>query len=154
MFSYNQNNCPSYNLVNLTSPLLASFSVCNPEKGNAIEKSVHINSCKPFHAMQVAQVAVWTVEDEEVVDRKELRLQGEELSVHQSNKLRKCLEKWSKVLSDKAGMTEVVCHDICTGHAPPVRSVPHQIPERWTEQVREELLALVELGILVSSSSQ
>ena len=48
------------------------------KKGNAIG----INSCKPFHAMQVARVAVWAVEDEEVVDRKELRLQGEELSVY------------------------------------------------------------------------
>ena len=60
--------------------------------GKAIGKRVHINSCKPFHAMQVAWVALWAVEDEEVLDRKELRLQGEELSVHQSDKLRKCLE--------------------------------------------------------------
>ena len=44
------------------------------------------------------------VEDEEVVDRKELRLQGEDLYVHQSDELRKCLEKWSEVLSDKPGM--------------------------------------------------
>jgi len=49
-------------------------------------------------------------------------------------------------MSDKPGMTEVVCHEIHTGGAPPVRSVPYQIPEKWKEQVREEILALVEQG--------
>ena len=48
------------------------------KNGNAMGKWVHINSCKPFHAMQVAGVAAWEVEEEEVADRKELRLQGEE----------------------------------------------------------------------------
>ena len=51
-------------------------------------------------------------------------------------------------------MTEAVCHDTCTGDVPLVQSVPYQIPKRWRGQVREELLALVEQGILVPLSSQ
>ena len=51
--------------------------------GKATGKRVHINSSKPFHAMQVVQVALWAVKEEKVVDRKELTLQGEELSAHQ-----------------------------------------------------------------------
>ena len=44
-------------------------------------------------------------------------------------------------------------HGIVTGDVPPMRAAPYQIPEKWREYVRKEIGTLMEMGVLVPSTS-
>ena len=123
-----------------------------PGKDIAKGKRVHINSCKPFYQSSAARVAVWAAEDRQLEESS--RLQGEEIPEEGRQQLDRVLERWKEpVLSDQPGTTDLVTHDIDTGDAPPVKSVPYQIPDRWKEPVRQELMTLKELGILLPTTS-
>ena len=115
-------------------------------------RRVHVNTCKSFQQTSINRVAVWAME-ESVVDEVESKLEGDELNEQQGKALDECLGKWQEVLTSVPGKTEVLLHDIKTGEAPPIRSVPYQIPDKWREQVREEISKLSDMGILVPSTS-
>ena len=95
----------------------------------------------PFQQASINRVAVWAIE-ESVVDEVESKFEADELNEQQRKTLDECLGKWQEVLINVPGKTEVLLHDIKTGEAPPIRSVPYQIPDKWREQVREEISKL------------
>ena len=108
-------------------------------------RRIHENTCKPFQQASINRVVVWAME-ESVVDVVESKLEGDELNEQQRKALDKCLGKWQDVLTNVPGKTEVLLHDIKTGEAPPICSVPYQIPDKWREQVREEISKLRDMG--------
>ena len=96
-------------------------------------KRVHINS---FHQVSAARVAVWAAEDKQLEEC--TRLEGGELPKEGQKQLDCVLERWKEpVLCDQPGTTDLVIHEIETGDAPPVKSVPYQIPDKWKEPVRQ-----------------
>ena len=116
------------------------------------KKRVHINTCKEFHQATINRVAVWAREDAEV-DGLRNKLEGGEINKKHKDELKKCLSRWSEVLTDKPGKTDILRHDIVTGDAPPVRSVPYQVPMKWKHKFREEIESLVAQDILRPSTS-
>ena len=116
------------------------------------KKRVHINTCKEFHQATINRVAVWAREDAEV-DGLRNKLEGGEISKKHEDELKKYLSRWSEVLTDKPGKTDILRHDIVTGDAPPMRSVPYQVPMKWKDKFREEIESLVAQGILRPSTS-
>ena len=125
----------------------------NPGKSskNSRDKRVHVNSCKPFVEASTHRVAVWATEDSQLEPLP--KLVGEELIATQLLELGAVLRKWNRVLSDTPGVTHLLEHDICTGDAPPSRSVPYVVPLEWQEAVKKELDLLKQLGFLVPSTS-
>ena len=62
-------------------------------------------------------------------------------------------EEFPEVFSDLPGKTDICQLSIKTKEAPPVSSPPYRIPDRMKEGVRQEVLKLVELGVVVPSYS-
>ena len=62
-------------------------------------------------------------------------------------------EEYPEVFSDLPGKTKVATLKIRTGEAEPVVSHPYRIPDRLKDGVRQEVLKLLELGIVVPSTS-
>ena len=52
------------------------------------------------------------------VDGLRNKLEGGEISKKQEDELKKCLSRWSEVLTDKPGKTDILRHDVVTGDAP------------------------------------
>ena len=61
--------------------------------------------------------------------------------------------EFPEVFSDLPGKTGVCMLNISTTGEQPISSPPYRIPDRLKEGVREEILKLVELGIVVPSQS-
>ena len=62
-------------------------------------------------------------------------------------------EEYPEVFSDLPGKTTACQMKIDTGEAAPRRSHPYRVPDRLKEGVRSEVNKLVELGIVVPSTS-
>ena len=122
--------------------------------GRGKAKVLHINNLKRFYereerVLRLALVAEDWSEDEIVgtklfgscpgFDEKEVvgRLKGE----------------FPEVFSDLPGKTDACMLEIDTGSAAPRGSHPYRVPDRLKEGVRSEVEELVELGIVVPSTS-
>ena len=57
------------------------------------------------------------------------------------------------MLSDTPGRTNLVCHNISTGDAPPVRLPPYRLAHKSQEVLREEIQTLLNQGIIRPSTS-
>ena len=57
------------------------------------------------------------------------------------------------VFSDLPGKTEVFKLVIRTREAPPISSGPYRIPDRMKEGVRQEVMKLLEMGVVIPSTS-
>ena len=61
--------------------------------------------------------------------------------------------RYKDVLSDTSGRTNLVCHNISTGDAPPVRLPPYRLAHKFQEVLREETQTLLNQGIIRPSTS-
>ena len=121
--------------------------------GKGRSKILHINNLKRYHPRgeEVLRLAV-VAEDWEGDEDTETILK-EECEEFDRNVINDLKEKFPEVFNDLPGKTKVVKLRIDTGDAEPVASHPHRIPDRLKEGVRNEILKLVELGIVTPSSS-
>ena len=71
----------------------------------------------------------------------------------QLRELQKFKERYKDVLSDTPGRTNLVCHNIPTGDAPPVRLPPYRLAHKSQEVLREEIQNLLNQGIIRPSTS-
>ena len=121
--------------------------------GKGRKKVLHINNLKKFQVreeevMRLAVVAEDFEEDEDVGTR--MRGRCEDFDLGQLEVLK---EEFPEVFSDLPGKTDICQLSIKTKEAPPISSPPYRIPDRMKEGVRQEVLKLVELGVVVPSHS-
>ena len=123
-------------------------------KGNGRVKVLHINNLKKFYpreerVLRLALVAEDWADDESVGTRLSGKFEGfKEEEIVQGLK-----EEFPEVFSDLPGKATVGQFEIDTGEAAPRRSHPYRVPDRLKEGVRAEVNKLVELGIVVPSTS-
>ena len=80
-------------------------------------------------------------------------LAGDALNTNEWEEMNKLLDKWNNVLRDTPGHTNVLLHNVDTGQAPPIGSMPYQLPEVWKQPVKEEIWELLRLKIINHSTS-
>ena len=122
--------------------------------GRGKSKLLHINNMKKFYereerVLRLALVAEDWSEDECV----ERRLSGSYDGFEEKVVVSDLKIEFPEVFSDLPGKAKVGCFKIETGDAEPRRSHPYRVPDRLKEGVRSEVNKLVELGIVVPSTS-
>ena len=123
-------------------------------KGNGRVKVLHINNMKRFYPrgeriLRLALVAEDCEEDECIGTKLFGKFDGFEEEVE----VQRLKEEFPEVFSDLPGKTSVCKLSIGTGEAPPRASHPYRIPNKLKEGVRQEIEKLVDLGIVVPSTS-
>ena len=126
----------------------------NLGKGKGRVKVLHINNLKRFYprveeVLRLALVAEDWSDDETVGTT----LKGSYEGFNEEAVVSQLKEEFPEVFSDLPGKTTVCQMKIDTGEAAPRRSHPYRVPDRLKEGVRAEVNKLVELGIVVPSTS-
>ena len=121
--------------------------------GKGRSKVLHINNLKRYYPRgeEVLRLTV-IAEDVEEEDGIGTRLHERDPELEDEVVEQLKLE-FPNVFSDLPGSTKVAKLEIKTGEAEPRASHPHRVPDRLKEGVRAEIEKLVELGIVVPSSS-
>ena len=126
----------------------------NLGKGKGRIKVLHINNLKKFYprveeVLRLALVAEDWADDEAVGTA----LKGSYEGFKEEVVIAELREEFPEVFSDLPGKTTVCQLKIDTGDAAPRRSHPYRVADRLKEGVRAEVNKLVELGIVVPSTS-
>ena len=121
--------------------------------GRGKAKTLHINNLKRYYereesVLRLALVAEDWAEDESVGTRLTGSCEG-----FDEEEVGKLKEEYPEVFSDLPGRTTVATLKINTGEAGSIASHPYRIPDRLKGGVKEELEKLIELGIVVPSTS-
>ena len=117
-------------------------------------KVLHVNNLKRYYprveeVLRLALVAKDWSEDEAVGTT----LKGSYEGFNEEAVVSQLKEEYPEVFSDLPGKTTAFQMRIDTGEAAPRRSHPYRVPDRLKEGVRSEVNKLVELGIVVPSTS-
>lgn len=79
---------------------------------------------------------------------------NEELTAKQKEQLTTLLKDYKTVLSNKPGKTSLIAHEIqMRRDVTPVRQRPYPIPQAKIEKVKEEVQAMIDLGVIEESNS-
>ena len=117
-------------------------------------KVLHINNLKRYHQRveEVLRLALVAEEwqDDEVIGTK---LYGSCSDFDEEEVVGRLKEEYPEVFSDLPGRTDACQLRIDTGSEAPRGSHPYRIPNKLKEGVRSEVEKLVELGIVVPSTS-
>ena len=121
--------------------------------GRGRKKVLHINNLKRFFIREeeVMRLAV-VAEDWEGDSAIGTKTAGVCVDF-EVDELEKMKVEYPEVFSDLPEKTGVCKLKISTADAQPIASPPYRIPDRLKEGVREEVLKLVELGIVIPSQS-
>ena len=93
-------------VLDVPSEVHVVLGISGKECAKGKGKRVHINSCKPFHQVSAATVAVWVAEDKQLEEC--TRLEGGELPEEGRKQLDRVLERWKEpVLCDQPGTTDL-----------------------------------------------
>ena len=114
---------------------------------------LHINNLKRFFVREAEVLRLSVVAEDFGEDESNgVKLQGigEGFDEEKWSELR---EEFSDVFTDVPGKTGVCKLEIKTGDAQPIASCPHRVPDRLKEGVRMEVAKLVEMGVVVESTS-
>ena len=126
----------------------------NLGKGKGRVKVLHVNNLKRFYprvedVLRLALVAEDWSDDEEVGTK----LLGKYEGFNEEEVVQGLREEFPEVFSDLPGRTNACKLTIDTGEAAPRRSHPYRVPNKLKEGVRAEVEKLVEMGIVVPSTS-
>ena len=133
-----------------------TYKVQVPGKAHK-SKILHSNLLRKWTtpASSVHRVAI--VDEEEDVENCPMGLRlgrvGFSPSHQQQVELDKMLDKHKKVLNSVPGQTSLVTLNIDTEGHKPVTSHPYRIAPRWREEVKSQIDALLQLGIIEPSTS-
>ena len=79
-----------------------------------------------------------------------------DLTPEQNQKLKSLLSKYQNSFSASStdkGLTNLVEHQIHTGHAPPIKQPPRRIPLAKMEEVKKEINDMLHKGVIDTSDS-
>ena len=116
-------------------------------------KILHVNNLKRFYEREADVMRLVVVaEDFSSDEAVGLKLQGlcPEFDQAWVEELR---SEFCEVFVDVPGRTGVCQLAIRTGDSSPIASVPHRVPDKMKSQVKEEIEKLLELGVIVVSTS-
>ena len=113
----------------------------------------HINNLKRFWEREVEVLRLSVVAEEFGGDESNgVRLQGAGEGFDEK-KWSDLKNEFGDVFTDVPGRTGVCKLEIKTGEAQPIASCPHRVPDRLKESVRMEVAKLMEMGVVVESTS-
>ena len=78
---------------------------------------------------------------------------GEELVQKQAQELQAVLKQFGDVICETTGKACDTDHGVDTGEHTPIRAVPYRLAPAWKEQLRVEVLSLLEQDIIIPSLS-
>ena len=113
---------------------------------------VHINMLKAWKSPEAPVFRVIVAEEDECEDDQPGH-GGEELAQKQAQELQAVPKQFSDAICETTGKAHDTDHGIDTGEHTPIRSVPYRLASAWKEQLRVEVLSLLELGIVIPSLS-
>ena len=121
--------------------------------GRGRKKVLHINNMKRYHVreeevMRLAVIAEDFEEDEDVGTKMSGRCSDFDLGQLEGLK-----KDFQSVFNDSPGKTDVCKLVIKTKEAFPISCAPYRIPDRLKEAVRQEVFKLLEMGVVVQSTS-
>ena len=121
--------------------------------GRGRTKVLHINNLKKYYVREADVMRLVIVaedfEEDEAIGTK-VRGKCPEFDEEWVVKLK---DEFPTVFDDKPGRTGVCQLAIRTGDSPPIALVPHRVPDKLKGQVMEEIEKLLELGVIVVSTS-
>ena len=141
-----------YQVIEQITPVTYKLEV--PGKKHKI---VHTNFLKPWttpsaSALAVAVIPEGVITDEEVVtlelEETEGLKVGKNLTLQQVDDVRELTLQFKEFFSSTPGSTDMAIHEIRTGRSRPVRAPTYRKPVAYTDQVRQELKTMVNLGII------
>ena len=121
--------------------------------GRGRKKVLHINNLKKFYVREEEVMRLAVVAEDWENDKDVGTKTGGVCVDFELYKLEQIQKEFPEVFSDLPGKTSVCLLVIRTMGEQPISSPPYRIPDRLKDGVREEVLKLVELGIVVPSQS-
>ena len=121
--------------------------------GRSRKKVLHINNLKKFYVREEDVMRLAVVAEDWENDRDVGTRTGGVCEEFELEKLVQIKQEFPEVFSDLPGKTSVCMLMIRTTGEQPISSPPYRIPDRLKDGVREEVLKLVELGIVIPSQS-
>lgn len=82
------------------------------------------------------------------------RRRSAHLNNHQQQQLTEVLQTFPSLFQERPGRTEILTHNIILKDTTPVRQKPYQVREKMVEQLKTEVAAMLEMGIIESSNSE
>ena len=121
--------------------------------GKGRSKVLHINNLKKYH-MREADIMrlVIVAEDFEEDEAIGTKVRGK-CPDFKEEWVWQLKEEFPTVFDEKPGRTGVCQLAIRTGDSPPIALCPHRVPDKLKGQVKEEIEKLLELGVIVVSTS-
>ena len=121
--------------------------------GKGRSKVLHLNNMKRYQVREAEVMRLVVVaEDFDEDDAVRIKMEGKCLDFDEE-KLEKLKEEFVGVFTDSPGKTSVSKLLIHTGETPPISSMPYRVPDRLKEGVREEVTKLVDMGVVIESTS-
>ena len=130
-------------------------------KSRSRRKMFHINLLKKWYESEETACMARDTEDEEDVDDipswkenidSKITINGK-LSTKQKEQLEVLLQKYQDVFKSKPGKTNANQHFIHTTDSSPVKQHPYRLPHAYSEEVRQELKAMLAEGVIEPSQS-
>ena len=121
--------------------------------GKGQHKVLHINKLKKYWVREAEIMRIVVVaedfDEEEAIGTK---VAGRCLEFREEH-VKELQKEFPDVFDSKPGRTGVCKLVIQTGEAPPIASMPYRVPDKLKEGVKQEVEKLVELGVVVASTS-
>ena len=125
----------------------------NLGRGKGRTKVLHVNNLKKFYPRVEDVLRLALVAEDWAEEGVGTQLYGHYDGFDEEKVVQRLREEYPEVFSDLPGKTTACKLRIDTGEAAPRGSHPYRIPNKLKEGVRAEVEKLVELGIVVSSTS-
>ena len=141
-----------YGVVRKVSQVVYELAVHTRRSKGSV---AHVNRLKAWKNPEAHVLRVVMAEEDQEAKAVESRvvLSKPDLNEQQNRQIQELLAEFSDVVCQGIGKVQGVAHKIDTGEYAPVRSAPYRLAPAWWDQLREEVQALVEQGILKPSLS-
>ncbi|KAK7930573.1 hypothetical protein WMY93_006968 [Mugilogobius chulae] len=139
-----------------------TYEILHPEK-KKVKQTYHINLLKEWKepAAATASLLVQPVQVEEEVDpdvaivtEVESSPDVTHLAANLVTELRQLFSEMPSLFSAKPGRTFVIEHTIRLKDRNPFRQRPYRIPQKLVEQLKQEIEAMLQLGVIEPSNSE
>ena len=123
------------------------------EVGKGRKKVLHLNNIKKFWVREEEDMRLTVVAEDFENDEDVGTKMGGVCGDFDGREVDRLAEEFPEVFSDIPGKTSICKMIIKTSEALPTSSMPYRVPDRMKEGVRMEIQKLVEMGVVVASTS-
>jgi len=137
-----------YEVLRKISPVTYELSVLSRCSRRMV---VHINSLKEWIEVEAAILRVVVAEED--LEKEKEKPQTETLLDEQLQELKPLTEEYIDVISTNLETAKGAWHKIDVGDNRPMQVPPHRLAAYWRDQLREEVMGLLKVGVLRPSRS-